>query len=77
MDDVTKRAIRSTAYRIREFDDDIHMTPQDDWFDHIDSPNCPCSPVIDPLNKVDVRRGLASKYVWVHKQVKYHQRDLN
>jgi len=56
---------------------DMHVTPQDDWFDHPADRNCPCSPFQDPQNVLDINQGRASKYLWVHRQIKYQKENLN
>ena len=72
-----KKPEHSTIVRVVNFEDDIHCMPQDDWFEHMPDANCPCNPILDEKNKVDILRGLAHKYVWVHNQIKYNKQEMN
>ena len=51
-------------------DEDIHVMPMDDWFNHLPSINCVCRPFPDTANEVEVRAGLAVKEVYVHRRIK-------
>jgi len=69
------RLLASAPVRYLNWASDIHVTPQDDWFDHSADLNCPCHPFQDPQNILDIRAKCASKYVWVHRQIKYNKLD--
>lgn len=71
-----KLETNSTSYRIQDFDDDIHIMPNDDWFKHDASINCACNPYHDIKNALDIKQGYASKYVFVHRKIKGHKAQL-
>jgi hypothetical protein len=76
MNDDEKRLVLSTTYRIRNFENDLHLMPQDDWFDHESDANCPCCPFVDPHNKKELASGRSTSTLWVHKQIKNNKREL-
>lgn len=51
--------------------DDIHVMPQVDIIEHIESPKCPCQPYQDADNAKDVACGDAEAIVWVHNIMKF------
>jgi len=77
MTDEERRALKSASYRIANFESDVHFMPQDDWFEHNPDVNCACHPFLDAKNSVDMKRGLASKYVWVHRRIKDNRELLS
>ena len=64
------------TYKIVDFDDDIHVLPYDDWFEHDPSINCPCRPYHDSKNSLEIKLGYASKYVFIHRQIKGNKKEL-
>ena len=69
-----RRLVQSTSYRMQNCEDDMHIMPQDDWFDHLDDVNCPCLPTVDPENQREYKLGQARFEVWVHNRIK-HDKD--
>lgn len=63
-------ATQSTSYRIVNFDDDLHLIPNDDLFEHLQDVNCPCIPFQDKTNEIEISQGLADKVLWVHRRIK-------
>ncbi|HZX13718.1 MAG TPA: hypothetical protein VFF49_04885 [Thermodesulfobacteriota bacterium] len=57
--------------------DPIHCMPMDDIIEHIESPECPCLPFIDPENERDVRQGEADCFVYVHNLVRKSKQEMN
>lgn len=51
--------------------------PMDDIIEHIESPECPCLPFIDPENERDVRQGEADCFVYVHNLVRKSKQEMN
>lgn len=64
---VNKPTEKSVRYMLVNFEDDMHVVPQGDLFEHDANVNCPCHPYIDPKNREDMRRGFATRYVWSHR----------
>ena len=52
------------------YEDDLHLMPMDDYFEHEPQLNCDCRPFPDPTNAVEFSAGLANKEVFVHRRVK-------
>lgn len=72
-----KKEIHSTSYILANFKEDMHIMPMDDWFEHLADVNCPCNPYMDEKNKVDMVRGYADQYIWVHRRVKGNKQEMN
>lgn len=58
---------KSQRYLLLNFEEDMHVVPAEDSFEHDAHVNCPCHPFVN--NRQDVMRGLAHCYVWEHRLV--------
>lgn len=70
MDELTRRQLGTTFLRRENWEGDIHMIPQDDWFDHSEDVNCACNPQPDVENNKELKRGEAHSQLWIHNRIK-------
>lgn len=72
-----KKPEHSTTYRRVNFDGDLHVVPQDDWFEHLFDVNCPCNPQLDTSTEVAQKIGTAGASVFVHLCIKLEKEKLS
>ena len=54
------KSYKNVRWNTRETEDQIHIWPKDDLIEHDDSPDCPCDPLKEMIDKE------TGKEIWVH-----------
>lgn len=57
--------------RLNNLASDVHLLPQDDWFEHYEDVNCACNPRLDIIGIGDIK-----EEIWVHTCIRLQKEDL-